>query len=157
MTVCDIDWQAVATLVTGLAAVLAATYVGTKQTRIADLKLRHDLFDRRYRIFETTKKYLGAVLAKLDYPDDAITHEMLGAVNEAVILFKPATAERIRVLFQEGVELGALSREMNRQYSATLDYGQSNINRRHEMTLSLSEKYTSLPKIFGDELRLWDR
>jgi hypothetical protein len=57
-------------------ALLAISAVGAclawQQVRIADIKLQHDLFERRYRVFNATRRMLANVCAKGDLSDDEL-------------------------------------------------------------------------------------
>ena len=49
---------------------LIAAYVAWKQMDIAAKKLQHDLYERRYKIYEATREMLGAVLSKAQLTDE---------------------------------------------------------------------------------------
>ena len=97
---CAWDWQAVATLVAGLGAVVAALTVGLRQTEIlhrqaeiaADLasieraKIRFDLFDKRFEFVTIFQSFVRRIRSKNDLwtdEDDAF----LTAARQAEFLF----------------------------------------------------------------------
>src|SRR5262249_12415620 len=48
--------------------------LGWQQVRIARVKFQHDLFDRRFRVFEATRRMLAEVCRKVDAsPEDQRT------------------------------------------------------------------------------------
>jgi hypothetical protein len=75
--------QAVAVLcISGVGAWLA-----WQQVQIARVKLQHDLYDRRYRVFEETLKYLLDVTAHEGNPPQEAVQAFMRATADAVFLF----------------------------------------------------------------------
>jgi hypothetical protein len=93
----DFSWEAFATLATGIGAVVAAIVVGLRQAGISDrqsrilerqvgldeLKLRSDLFDRRFAVYEATRKFVGHIMAHASEPDQQTQSEFLVALDQA--------------------------------------------------------------------------
>ncbi len=79
-------------VVLGLIALIvsaAAMFVSITQADIARIKLRYDLFDRRFRVFEA---YYDLVRAALGGPDDVLDSRMTAAVvarSQSHFLFRP--------------------------------------------------------------------
>ncbi len=76
MKLAYLSWEAFATLITGISAVGAATYVAMRQqeiterqVKLAELTLRSDLFSHRFDVYEVTRKFLGHIVAHATPPD----------------------------------------------------------------------------------------
>jgi hypothetical protein len=122
-------WEAFAALVTGLAAVVAAVIVGLrqagiqlaqarisskqtdildKQVQLEELKLRNELFDRRFEIYQKTQAYLVA-LSSIDKRSDIkkTLMEFLTARDTSQFLFHKRGAATLLNIYQLGEEISA--------------------------------------------------
>jgi hypothetical protein len=70
------------------AAVLAGVgaWIGWQQMQLNRVKLQHDLFDRRFRVYDGARRFLEAALRDSEVSDDTIT-DYLVAIGGAVLLF----------------------------------------------------------------------
>lgn len=72
-------------------AVLSISAVGAwlawQQVQLARVKLQHELFERRYRVFEGTQKFLIAVLTSQGSPPQETVQAFMRATGDAVFLF----------------------------------------------------------------------
>lgn len=112
------SWEAAATLITGGMAVLAATLIGWRQTRISDrqneilsrqfrleeLSYRASLFDRRYLVYSQVMEYLET---QADHmlgigSDPADLSDIIGHLAIGRFLFPPNLNERFRQVIREG-------------------------------------------------------
>lgn len=112
---CDFTWEAFATLVTGLSAVLGAILIGLRQvviqrrqteiqlrqTRLQEAELRAGLFDRRYRVFERTAQFLGEILRHADDPSPETQREFSIAIGESRFLFGPDVANGLEEIWRQ--------------------------------------------------------
>jgi hypothetical protein len=162
-------WEAFATLATGFLAVAAAYSVGRRQVKIArkqteildrqvaldELKLRSELFDRRFAIYEGTKRLLAAVMAHDEKADDETVRAFLIALDQSVFLFQPNVYERLKVIWDLYCKYGAIKSAMKHNYETTKQYGDEQlINAHTQHLLAFNDTLTNLRETFGDELRL---
>ena len=63
-----------------------AAYIGFLQWRLAERKLKYDLFDRRYKIYDATRKFLSAILQKATF-DDRDIFEYYAGISDADFLY----------------------------------------------------------------------
>lgn len=50
----------------------AVAIIAALQWRVADNKLRLDLFDRRYKVYDATRKFLGAICREGKFTDSEL-------------------------------------------------------------------------------------
>jgi hypothetical protein len=76
----------VATIIAAFAAVRVTAYFAKEQADIAREKLCHDLYERRYRVFDATRKLLCEVAVHRRASDDDLRAFIIGT-GDAVFLF----------------------------------------------------------------------
>lgn len=114
-------------MVTGLAAVVAAVIVGlrqagiqlaqarisskqteilAKQVGLEELKLRNELFDRRFDVYRKTQSFIGS-LAMIERAQNDATAEIdfLNARDIARFLFHERTRDVMLVIYELGLEI----------------------------------------------------
>lgn len=85
----------------------AALWVGYQQMQIARVKLHHDLYDRRYRVYDATRQFLG------DIHTEGVTSTeklMKYAVDiaDAVFLFNDDVVQFLRKVGLRGAKVDVL-------------------------------------------------
>jgi hypothetical protein len=159
----EFDWPSFATLATGAMAVLAALVVGLKQTHIADrqtkileqqtklaeLTLRHNLFEKRYVIYDATRHFLGEILSHATRPKNETQQRFISALLESKLLFRPEVYEGLDAIWKRATTFYVANSEEKRG-------GVEAIQRSHDLLNALSDDLTGLVALFGDELRLSD-
>jgi hypothetical protein len=102
------SWQAFATMLTGLMAVAAASFVAirqlaiarrqaeltARQTELSALTIREKLFDRRFAIYKSVREYVGIVSATGEL-DKANYLKFYDAVEMSRFLFSKRVHERL--------------------------------------------------------------
>jgi hypothetical protein len=169
------DWpgyaQAAATLLAGLAAVVAAVIVGLRQAGIArtqaeisrrqteilgrqvlldELKNRSDVFDRRFAIYQATVKLLSEVMVHAAKASGDTERDFLRALDQSKFLFRPAVYESLRTLWADYCMFGAFKSIMEAGPQHP-EYHQS-VDGEHASLLAFNERLGSLSELFGDEL-----
>lgn len=95
-------WEAFATLWTGGLAVAGATIVGmrqaaisaqqtkilSRQVAVAEIGLRHELFDRRWSVFDATRAILSHIILNDKITDNELMLNFRVAVGESVFLYR---------------------------------------------------------------------
>lgn len=168
-------WEAVAMLVTGIAAVGGAALVGRHQTviqreqvaiqiRLAEiehLKVKLDLFERRRAIFESTEQYLIAVIFHSASPfdflpdkdgelvgDKAVVDRFMRSKDQCRFLFRRNVYDDIACIHQMTIELEGLRKD---------DGGLGVESKVYLKTKRrLLDALNNLSNVFGDELSLGD-
>lgn len=162
------SWEAFATLAAGFGAVIAATVIGVRQTGIADrqarilerqvaldeLRLRSDLFDRRWAVYEATREFLAEIMRHAAEPKQELQHEFLMSMNEASFLFHPKVSEELQDMWKRSCEFFAVKSISTHLYQTTGQYGKENIEKSHNYLLWLSDKRGKIGDVFGEEMNL---
>jgi hypothetical protein len=162
------SWEAFSTLVTGLAAVLAAWSIGKRQVGIAEkqadilkrqvlldeFKLRTDLFERRFAVYDATRNYLSLLLRDADRPDQEPMVRFLLGMDQARFLFKDEVHARLDDLWKRCNRFYASKANAQHLYRTEGHYGEANIEHEYEFLGWASELNVNLADLFGDELRL---
>ena len=64
-----ITWVSVFAQVGTLIIGVAVVFIALQQRRIASNKLRLDLFDRRYKVYDATRRFLSMILHEATFKD----------------------------------------------------------------------------------------
>lgn len=116
---CSFSWEAFATLITGVAAVGAAIYIGRRQTEIqkkqADIQLqaiRANLFERRLENYETVRDLINSLLRNADEIDTGLQQQFFIAQREAQFLFSQKVYDGLSEIWNLCAELNAAALEL---------------------------------------------
>jgi hypothetical protein len=164
---CDFGWEAFATLVTGLAAVLAAFVVGwrqgsiqkvqaeiqERQTELQETELRSDLFDRRYRVFERAERFLTEIIRNANDPETETQQEYIIAVGESRFLFHQDVRDGLDQIWAKWTEFHVLKNTMRHMFENHGHYGDGNPDSEYQLLVWFVERRSTLHDLF-DELRL---
>jgi hypothetical protein len=90
------DWvvwlQALGLPVSGLVISCASVYIAWQQKRIADVRLRHELYDRRFKVYEAAKTLL-------------VAHQESGRISRNdYMAFRRGTSDAVFLLHADVVE-----------------------------------------------------
>lgn len=175
----EFTWEAFATLLTGLAAVVAAVIVGLRQaaiqreqvavaarqtkildrqTALAELTLRNDLFEKRHDVYRATKNLLIKAVQNggwVSY-NDSIRHDFLIAMDKATFLFRPSVKNDLQVIWEKVNEGTFVHDEMQALYQREGHYGQDFPKQSYDISIWITGRLPTLSDVFGHELRLSD-
>jgi hypothetical protein len=87
-----------------LALGLFASYIAFRQWRTAVNKLKHDLFEKRYKIHEKSTLYV-ALICRESYPKFDESLEFIHSISSAKFLFRIDIYEYLENLYKEGIKL----------------------------------------------------
>ena len=104
-----ISWvQALGLPVFGLVIAAASVYIAWQQKRIADIRLRHELYDRRFKVYEAAKALLVAHLTNGKLSEDDYIAYRRGTAD-AVFLLDAGVVEYLEELRRRAERLLQLS------------------------------------------------
>ena len=168
---CSFSWTAFATLATGFAAVGGAIYVGGKQARIsrqqaqilaqqasvARIKLRSDLFDRRFKVYEAIKVYLHDAMAlRVDFdPHLEKWATMKEQLEQARFLFAGPLQNRFMELWDEADDLLATREKLRDARKAEKGEVQELEQAVRDKKGQLRSRLTTLAEDMGEEMQLY--
>jgi hypothetical protein len=160
-----LDWQSLATLITGALAVGAAVLIGFRQlgitrrqttiaqqqTRLAELTLRYQLFDRRMIVYNSTADFLAAIFRDAAYPSREVQAAFFSALGSSRFLFSAETYEGLSEIWERATDFRLLKLKAR----ASADSGDPENKQAEDMALTwFFNRLESLPNLFGTELRL---
>ena len=160
------DWQAIATLVTGLSAVGAALCVGARQTkilrrqsaiasRLAEIeraKIRFELFDRRFQFVMAFDAFVMRVRSKRDFLADEDVAFVV-ATNEAKFLFPRS----IKPLIDELWDTAVLYQEAGDNLASDDEAVAQNAREdRKKVRCDLDDLVSRFSEMFDAEMRPFD-
>ena len=93
-------FQSIATLVVGL----AVAFIAFQQFKVSHDKLRLDLFDRRYKVYDATRKFLTIIAQKATF-DTAELFEFYAGTSDAEFLFGSDVLEYIAQIRERAVAM----------------------------------------------------
>jgi len=89
-----------ATVIVGL----SVACIAFQQWRVARNKLRMDLFDRRYKIYEATRKFLTEILRSASF-DDSHLFEFYAGSSDAEFLFRSDVVDYLSHIRKRAVDM----------------------------------------------------
>lgn len=130
-----------ATLIVGC----MVAFIAWQQWRVAENKLRLDLFDRRYKVYDATRKFLSCIVQEASF-SDAQLFEFYGGTSDAKFLFGPEVVDYLAEIRKRALEM----RKHKKVYEP-LPVGEErsrHVQAECDELLWLSEQLTAMTKIF---------
>ena len=150
-------WEAFATLVTGLAAVVAAAIIGWRQSSImaqqVDIQkqaLRSDLFDRRMAHFMLVQGIIRKVRDNPNTFDIQTIHQFRDAIDEAKFLFPRNVSETLEQIYKRMGDLNAIVAEIRSETIANGHAGVELPQQKLDAGKALSADLKMLPDTYAD-------
>ncbi|CAL1690640.1 hypothetical protein MMB232_00772 [Brevundimonas subvibrioides] len=174
-----IDWQAWATLGTGILAVGGAVFVGlrqadiqgrqvTIQNRLAgieELKLRQALFEDRIEVYDATREFLAQIVTHAAVPglskndnvevrdaDMRLQQAFIEAIDRSRFLFRPSVSATLTDLWKTAVQINFHQKMQGDRFGAE-DHGK-HVDGEFRELKKVQAAHADLAAIFGDELTL---
>jgi hypothetical protein len=83
---------------------IAVVVIAWQQWRVAESKLRLDLFDRRYKVYDATRKFLSVIIREARFTNSDL-FEFNAGTSDAQFLFKPDVAEYLAEIRRQALHL----------------------------------------------------
>lgn len=145
-------WTAYVTaLLTPVIAVLGA-YIAVQQWRTAQNKLKLELFDRRFSVYDAARTLISSVLTSGKAKDEEV-FKFLSGTREAKWLLNVDVADYFeKQLYHRAIELQCLSSELEGKPPG--EARTKNVNRQSEIKKWFSAQYDELDRQFEPFLQL---
>ncbi len=130
-----------ATLIVGC----MVAFIAWQQWRVAENKLRLDLFDRRYKVYDTTRKFLAGIVREASF-SDAQLFEFYGGTSDAGFLFGSEVVDYLDVIRKRAV--GMRTHQKNYGPLPAGEERSRHVQAEHDELLWLSEQITAMTKTF---------
>lgn len=136
-------------LLTPVVAIVAA-YVAWQQLKTNRRKLKLDLFDRRYAVFEKVGEFIGSILTSGKVPPGA-EFQFLVDTKAAGLLFGEDVSQFVSEIYRKAVHLHALDAELE---GTTGDARTANIKAQREIKDWYGTALEGLQARFSEYLKL---
>jgi hypothetical protein len=148
----DPHWTAyLSALLTPTVAVLGAT-IAYRQWRLAQNKLKLDLFDRRFKVYEGARDLLASIMTSGKAEDDEVFKYLL-ATREAKWLLSNEVAEYLdKQLYHKVIDLQRLAAEL--EGIGVSEVRSKNVREQTEIKKWLMAQYNVLDRQFSLYLQL---
>lgn len=161
LTLDNLNWEAVATFTAGIAAVAGAVVIGFRQAAILDrqveieqLKVKTDLFDKRFSTYVATADFLTHVHPYMEDPTKAKVHDWLLKCRESQFLFDAPVYENLREVFDKANEYYANHTFMITTFKQTGTYDPERSDREMASMIWLANRLQTVHEIFEPDLKL---
>lgn len=149
---CDPHWTAyLSALLTPTIAVLGS-FIAYRQWRTAQNKLKHDLFERRFSVYDAARTMLGSIMTSGKAKDEEL-FKFLSGTREAKWLLNANVAEYLdKEIYHKILDLQCLAAELE-----GLPVGEersSNVHKQAEIKKWIIKQYEVLDEKFSPFLRL---
>ena len=132
----------------------AAAWLTYLQHKTNALRLKHELFERRFQVYEAFRRFLGGIMAEGKTSNmECLT--MLRETNQAEFLFRPDIPQYLLSAYQKGLDLVESQRKLDGL--PRLPVGDERDRVAHENAEQVkwfADQYDVLPKLFGKYLNL---
>ena len=135
----------VATLIVGL----AVAFIALRQWLVARYKLRLDLFEKRYKVYEASAQFLSVIVSRANFNDDDLRAFNIGT-RDVVFLFP----KRINDYLHK-IRCRALDMRLFQQQFTPLPVGEERtklVQKHHDELVWLGDQLTKLPEVFASFL-----
>jgi hypothetical protein len=132
----------------------AAAWLTNLQHKTNDLRLKHELFELRFQVYEAFRSFLGGIMHE-GKTSHAACLTMLRETNQAEFLFGPDVPKYLLSAYHKGLDLVESHRKLDG--IPRLPVGDERSRVAHENAEQLkwfADQYNVLPERFGKYLNL---
>ena len=136
--------QLLGPLATVLVGCLVA-FIAWQQWQVAHAKLRLDLFDRRYKIYDATRKFVAGIVSEATF-SDAQLFTFYAGTSDAEFLFGSDIVDYLTEIRKR-----ALDMRMHQKVYQPLPVGDEHsrhVQAEHDQLLWIGEQLTAMTKTF---------
>jgi len=124
---------------------VAVVVIAWQQWRVADNKLRLDLFDRRYKVYDAARKFLAVIIRDATFTDSQL-FEFYGGTSDAEFLFSADVVQCLSQIRQRAIDMRTAQ-----QLFEPLPVGHErshHVQAAHEHRLWFGDQITAMTKVF---------
>ena len=131
----------IATLIVGIGVLFFAW----QQWQLARSKLRLDLFDRRYKVYDTTRKFLAEIVRNAKFEDSHL-FEFYAGTSDAEFLFGSEVVDYLAQIRKRAIDMRTHQKLYDRMPVG--DERSRHVQAEHDQLVWLSEQLTAMTKSF---------
>jgi hypothetical protein len=132
-----------------LVVACALAYVAWQQWQLARHRLRLDLFDRRYKVYDATRKFLSIILREARF-EDAQLFEFYAGTSDAEFLFDSAVVTYLEQVRKRAVHMRTAQRVY--EHMPVGDERSRHVQSEHDDLLWLTDQLTAMTQVFSPYL-----
>ena len=125
---------------------VAIVAIAWQQWRVAETKLRLDLFDRRYKVYDAARKFLAVIIREAAFTNAELIEFNVGT-SDAEFLFRADVVDYLGQVRKHAVHMQTAQRIFE-----PLPVGEErsrHVQAQHDDLVWLTEHITELPKMFA--------
>jgi hypothetical protein len=127
----------------------AVAYVAWQQWQVARHRLRLDLFDRRYKVYDATRKFLSIILREARFEDSQL-FEFYAGTSDAEFLFDSHVVKYLEQVRKRAVDL--CTHQKIYEHMPVGDERSRHVQAEHDDLLWLTDQLTAMTKVFSPYL-----
>lgn len=161
LTLDNLNWEAVATFTAGIAAVAGAVVIGFRQAAILDrqveieqLKVKSDLFDKRFATYEATADFLTHINTYMEDPNRVKLGDWLLKYRESQFLFRPSVYVQLNEILNQATKYQLNRNSMAARDAEGLPRIPGSTKSEMELMVWLHTRLTTIHEIFEPDLKL---
>lgn len=151
MHTCEKDWIDVLSALLTPTIALVAVGIAAFQLRLANTKVKFDLFEKRYAVYSAVNEFIGQTLSAGNSTPD-MQREFLNGTNSAQFLFDESFAKFIHTVWCEVIDLETSCTIIAQPSSA--DERQEHVQKRAAIKKSLAKRLGELNELSKPYLKL---
>ncbi|HYX09249.1 MAG TPA: hypothetical protein VE912_21120 [Bacteroidales bacterium] len=129
---------------------LAAVLITWQQVRISRNRLKHELFDRRYKLYEAARDLIGHSVSR-GHPTDEELFDFVLKTRESEFLFDKNVSEYLNEIYNKAVDIQICHAEME---GLVGEEKSKNIDERRELLKFMGKQPQILRDKFASYLKL---
>lgn len=137
----------VATLIIGCGVV----FIAWQQWKLAQNKLRLDLFDRRYKVYDSTRKFLAVITSEAKF-DNSHLFEFYAGTSDAGFLFGSDVVDYLAQIRKKALKMR--THQKTYEHMPVGEDRSRNVEAESKELLWISDQLTAMAKIFTPYLGL---
>ncbi len=126
-------------------------FIAYQQWRVARNKLRMDLFDRRYKVYDATRLFLSVILRDATFKDSDLFSFYAG-ISDAEFLFRADVTDYLGQIRKRALDMRTHQKAY--EHLSVGDERSRHVQAENDQLLWLSEQLTAMAKTFAPYLRL---
>jgi hypothetical protein len=139
-------------LLTPLIAIIAV-YIAWQQFRNAQLKLKHDLYERRLEVFKAVSQFIGTAV-QLAYLKNEDLFALLRETNQSYFLFDDDVSQYIHELYLKGVDFSYINTRLHGKAPISQEERERLADKNGELLKWFSQQFEVSRKLFGKYMRI---